>query len=251
MSIHAAYDFDWYNVPLGPMLAERLGVPVVLANRGKMGALGEFEQGEGRGKQNVIYIWLGTGVTGGLILSGELYWGTVGAGEAIGHIMVEPNGEICGCGSAGCLMTVASLPAISKRARRAIKLGQASSLIERVNGDLSRIDGWMVVEAAAAGDPLALATVCEAGYHIGMVVAGMVNLLSPDIIIIGGPMSRMGEPLIGAIRQTVRNHSLSQLYSRLEIVQSKLGSLAGAVGAAYYVLCHTYLLAAYVQQFER
>lgn len=249
--IRAAYDFDWYDVPLGPMLAERLGVPVVLANRGKMGALGEFEQGEGQGKQNIIYIWLGTGVTGGLILSGQLYWGTVGAGEAIGHIMVEPDGEICGCGSVGCLMTVATLPAISKRVRYAIKQGQSSSLLDRVGGDISRIDGWMVAEAAAAGDPLALATVCEAGQHIGMVVAGMVNLLSPDIVIIGGPMSRVGEPLIETIRQTVRNHSLSQFYSRLEIVQSKLGSLAGAVGAAYYMLCHTYLLASYVQQFEK
>ncbi|NPV09444.1 MAG: ROK family protein [Anaerolineae bacterium] len=246
--IRAAYDFDWYDVPLGPMLTERTGVPVVLANRGKMGALGEYEQGEGRGRQNVVYIRLGTGVTGGMILAGELYWGSVGAGEAIGHILAVPDGELCGCGSRGCLMTVASMPALSRRVRRLLKRGEPSVVHDIVGGDLSRIDGTIVLEAARAGDPTCLSVIREAGERIGVVVSGLVNLLSPDVVVIGGPMSAAGEPLMQAIRQSLREHTLSYLYNHVDIVPTRLGSRAGAVGAVYYVLRYTPLLADYVMQ---
>lgn len=246
--IRAAYDFNWYDVPLGPMLAERTGVPVVLANRGKMGVLGEYEQGEGRGKRNVVYIRLGTGITGGLILAGELYWGSVGAGEAIGHMLAVPDGELCDCGSRGCLMTVASLPALSQQVRHLVKRGEPSLLPDVVRGDLSRIDGVRVLDASLAGDPTCLSVVREAGVRVGVVVAGLVNLLSPDTVVIGGPLSVAGEPLMEAIRQAVREHTLSHLYSHVEIVPTRLGSQAVAVGAVYYVLRYTSLLAEHVME---
>lgn len=244
--IRAAYDFDWYDVRLGPMLSERTGVPVVLANRGKMGVLGEYEQGEGRGRQNVIYIRLGTGITGGLILAGDLYWGSVGAGEAIGHMLAVPAGELCGCGSRGCLMTVASMPALSRQVRSLVKRGESSMTQDMVAGDLSRIDGATVIEAAQAADPVCLAVIREAGQRIGVVISGLVNLLSPDTVVIGGPMSAAGDPLMQAIRQAVREHTLSYLYSHVDIVPTKLGSRAAAVGAVYYLLRYTPLLVDYV-----
>ena len=213
----------WKRVPLAEFLAARLGVPCVLDNDVNMMALGELRHGAARGARNVCCVTIGTGVGGGLILDGRLYRGaSMSAGE-LGHIPVEPEGIRCPCGSRGCLERYVGSEGIMRLARRAMPGARARGCV---------LTPAIVADAARCGDPGARRVWEEAGRRLGLGLVGLVNLLNPDVIVVGGGISGAGRFLLGPARRVVRERALPIPARHVRIVRSALGPDAGALGAA-------------------
>ncbi|MGC9023477.1 MAG: ROK family transcriptional regulator [Chloroflexia bacterium] len=213
----------WHDTPIRERLRERLGKPVHLDNDANLGAIGEYWWGAGRGARNVAFIKVGTGIGCGLILEGKIYRGEIGSAGEIGHTVIDEDGPPCRCGSSGCLEAMAARPAILQAARQA---GHRPD-------DFSILD---LIEAARKGDPLACALFAQAGRRIGTALIGLVNLLNPGVIIIGGGVARAGPFLLDPLRETVRQRALGVAAPRTRIVESQLGAEAIAIGAVTVVL---------------
>lgn len=224
----------WHGFPLRARLEEELGVTVYLDNDANLGALGEWAHGAGRGVDNLAYIKVGTGIGCGLILGGEIYRGQSGSAGEIGHITVDENGPPCRCGNYGCLESMAAGPVIAHRAQSAIRAGEKTIL--STAKPLEEITAADVSRAASQGDPLSLQLFHEAGRHIGVALAGLINLLNPKLIIIGGGMAQAGDILLEPIRRSVQSHGLRIAVESCQIVQAQLGREATALGAVTLAL---------------
>jgi len=211
-------------------LGERLGVPVRVDNDANLGALAEYWWGAGQGVRDFAYVKVGTGVGSGHVIDGRLYRGSTGFAGEIGHLSIDPNGEPCICGLRGCLATHVGSPALVKRARTLLP-EYPGSLLE--GGDVT-ITG---IEAAAlAGDPLALRVTREAAEHLGVAVAGMLNMMNPSVVIVGGGITGLGDRFLEPLRETVRLRTRVSSSGGAAIVMSGLGPQTVAVGAASLVL---------------
>jgi glucokinase-like ROK family protein len=236
--VRGAAGYDWHNVPFGALLTQDSGLPVYLANRSKAAALGEFYRGGGVGAQFLVYLYVGQGIAAGFVQGGDLYGGVNSSAGEVGHIAVERDGLLCGCGNRGCLHTVASGMALLEQARSHLRThaGDSDLLRKRCGGDLARLTTVDLAEASRAGDVLATALVRESGRYIGLATATMVNLLNPDRLIIGGPLAAAGPTFFDAVREEARRHALAVPFSAAEVRLSTLGSDAGSIGAAALVL---------------
>jgi glucokinase-like ROK family protein len=233
---HYSPHYDVRDLPVVARLEERLVLPVWIENDARAMAWGEHSFGAGRGVDNFAYIRVGVGIGAGLIIGGELYGGAhEGAGE-IGHMLVDNDGPRCRCGSYGCLETVASATAIARRAVKRIQQGQPSSIRERVGGDLERVIGTTVIEAADEGDSLARETLAEAGRYLGLAVGGLINLLNPSLVIVGGGTSRAGNLLLLPLREAVMSRALPTLREKVQILQTPLGEDSCPLGGAALVI---------------
>lgn len=213
----------WKGAPLAEFLVARLGVPCILDNDVNMMALGEARDGAARGARNVCCVTIGTGVGGGLILDGRLYRGpSMTAGE-LGHIPVVPGGIRCPCGSRGCLERYVGRDGIVRLARREMPGARA-------RGDV--LTPASVAAAARRGDPGAKRVWEEAGRLLGLGLVGLVNLLNPDVIVVGGGISGAGRLLLGPARRVVRETALSIPAHHVRIVRAAFGPDSGALGAA-------------------
>ena len=212
------------GVDLAGMLQKRLSMPVILENDANAAAVAEHWLGAAAGVQNAIMITLGTGVGGGLILNGELFRGSCGTAGEIGHINVDLNGVACGCGSFGCIEQYASATGIVRMAREA-GIG--------LKGDFSSFD---VYNAAVAGDAIARATFQRMASYLGTVLAGLVNVLNPDIIVVGGGVAAGWDIYIERVRQEIENRAFQHPVERAKLVRAKLGDHAGILGAARLAL---------------
>jgi glucokinase len=224
----------WRNIPLVDLVQERLGVRVTLINDANAAALGEYHLGAGRGIVNLLYLSLGTGIGGAIIIDGNLYTGASGGAGETGHMTINTEGPICSCGNRGCLETLASGTAITREAVERLKCGERSSLTEVVGGDLKGITAEKVALAASRGDPLASDVIHQAAYYLGMGMVNLVNLLNPDIIVVGGGVADMGELLLGPARKLVREKAFPGLADVVSIVRGQLGDDAGILGAAVF-----------------
>ncbi len=229
--------YGWRDVPLADMLEARLGLPTLIANRAKVAALGEVWQGAHAETDHLFYVYVGSGIVAGMVVNGALYFGSSGGAGELGHTTVLPDGILCGCGNQGCLHTVTSESAIVRMARaKAREAERPGFLVARTNGVLGQITLALVLEAAAAGDPIALETLAEAGTYLGIALANVVNLVNPRTVVIGGPIASIGEPFLEPVRREVRRRALGDALHNLELVPSVLGDDAGAIGAAALVL---------------
>lgn len=223
----------WRDLPVADLLESRLGLPVVAANRAKVAALGEIWHGHGKGVANLVYVFMGTGLVAGIVIDGMLFFGSDGGAGEIGHLTVEPDGPICGCGNRGCLHTIASEGAILRLARaKAREADPPSSLSEMADGALGRLKFDQLLDAVGRRDAAALSTVQEVGQSLGIVVANLVNTLNPEMVIVGGPTARLGDALLEPLRTEVRRRALGDLVARLQIHMTSLDEDAGAIGAA-------------------
>ena len=190
-----------------------------------------------QGRDNVVYLRLDEYIGGAILIGGLPYWGSGHGSAAIAHLIVEPNGSVCRCGSRGCLDTVASGDALVRRSREIIKAGRHSSLEERTEHDLSRISANVLVEEARTNDPVALAVLDELVEWLSLALANCVNLLGPDMVVIGGSLGRAaGDVLLEPLRRAVRRRTLSASMRHVEVVISTLGDEATACGAAVSAL---------------
>lgn len=226
----------WRDVPLKELLEERLGIETFLENDANAAALAEHRFGAGRGSEHVIYVTVSTGVGGGLILDGKLYHGTEGAAGEVGHITVLPNGPLCGCGNRGCLEALASGAAIAKRAREVVARGLETRMNDLSGDDPARITAKLVAQAAEQGDFEAQKILSEAMTYLGIGMASLVNLFNPQIIVIGGGLSNLGERLLEPVRRGIVRHAFVASARTARVVLAELGDKAGVLGAAAVAL---------------
>jgi len=212
---------------LAPAVAEKLGVPAVLENDANAAAIGENWIGASRGIQNSICVTLGTGVGGGIILNGSTLRGPDWSAGEIGHICVEPLGPPCGCGSNGCVEQYSSATAIVRMAREIMGNYPASELHGKF--ELSAFD---VYEAGKSGDELAGEVFRLMGQYLGIALAGLINVLNPEVIVIGGGVAAGWDLFIGHVRDEIEKRAYCEPAKRAKLVRALLGDDAGILGAA-------------------
>lgn len=234
--VFLAPNLGWRNVPLGALLGERLWLPVWLENDANLAALGEHSYGAGRGESHMVYITVSTGVGGGIILDGRIYRGAGGGAGEIGHVTVAPGGPVCNCGNDGCLEAVASGTAIARRARALVDDGRGAGLLAITGGEPDRVSARTVAEAAAAGDSEAVVLLRDAGRYLGLAVAGVVNLLNPSAVVLGGGVMQSGAVHWDAMWEEIRRRALDSSLATVRVTRGSLGGDAGALGAAALAL---------------
>ena len=225
-------NLGWRNVPLRDMVSRELGLPAVLDNDANCAAFGEWWLGAGRGSDRLIGLTLGTGIGGGVILGGEVYHGASDAAGEVGHMCVDFDGRLCACGSRGCVEAYASGPAIAARAVEGIANGARSILAAHARSDPDAVTAEAVCNAAAAGDDYAARILDEAARILAAAVANLVNLLNPDVIVIGGGVAAAGDLLFGPLRDEVHRRTFRSARDACRIVPAGLPATAGIIGAA-------------------
>lgn len=228
--------WGWQDYHLGQILSEKFRLPICVEVDDKALAVGESYFGAGRGIPNVICIKIGRGLGAGFVINGSLLRGPDNTAGELGHMMIDPAGPRCHCGNYGCLTQLVTDSAICERTERGLRLDAISSLRELVNGDLSRITTALVAEAANAGDPFACQVMEETGRYLGIGIATLVDLLNPDLVILGGSVMLAGAPLLTSARHVVQLRAHRAPGRRVRIVPATLGVEAAAIGAATLVM---------------
>jgi glucokinase len=220
----------WENSPLGQMVSEVFtGKPYAVANDVNGALYGEYCYGAGRGYKHLVMIALGTGVGGGVIVDGKLVVGShCGAGE-VGHMILDPNGPLCSCGGHGCLEAYAGSSAIIRSARTPGGEGAVADLMRSRGALLNTAD---LAKLATDGAAEAIAIFAEAGQWLGRAVANLVNILDPDLVIVGGGVGQAGDLILDPCRAVVPDLVLAAEAKNVPIVPAQLGNLAAAQGAA-------------------
>jgi glucokinase len=223
----------WDEIALGPRLSEALGVPVNVENDVNLGTLGEYALGAGQGTADMVGIFVGTGVGGGLILDGKLRSGFRHAAGEVGHMIVLADGPVCGCGRRGCLESVASRTAIERDIQLGLAAGRESRISELM-GDGGRLTSGVLAQAMRQGDPLVTEIMGRAQWYLGLLTASVVNLVDPEMVVFGGGVvEALGDEFLAPIRVTARQYYIQQAGAdRVGIVAAKLGDHAGVLGAA-------------------
>ncbi|MEW6753087.1 MAG: ROK family protein [Candidatus Latescibacterota bacterium] len=230
--VHRATNLPhWRDVPLAARLRAAFGVPVCVGHDVDMAALAETEYGAGRGHRHVACITLGTGVGVGLVLDGRLYRGARAGAGNLGDMVLAAGAEE----PPASLESQVAGPALRRQAMAALRRGEPTSLRTACGGDAERLDARLVFAAAREGDPPSLALVRRAATLLGLGVANLVNLLSPEVVVVGGSMALAGDVLFDPLRQAAAAHVCPFLRDDLRIVPAQLGEDAGLVGAAHVV----------------
>ena len=228
-----APNLRWKDVRLKDELEARVGFPTFVDNDVNVGTLGEHVFGAGQGFQNVVGIFVGTGIGGGIILQGELFHGASKTAGEIGHIIVKAGGPRCGCGTRGCLEAIASRTAMTKQFRKAIKKGQKSVLSELTGGDLTAIRSGVLAKAIRLNDKLTLKVIKKTTKYLGVGIGSIVNFLNPEMIVLGGGVvEALDDTFLDNIRAAAEKYALPDTLSGVQIVPAKLGDNAGILGAA-------------------
>jgi glucokinase len=222
----------WDHVPLAQRMQERIGVPCYLDNDANAACYGEYWMGAGQGTDCMAVLTLGTGVGGGIVVFGQLLRGIDGTAAELGHLKVQRNGRLCGCGSYGCLETYASVTGMVRTAVKGLDKGKDSILKSRCNNELDKITGKMIFEAAQQGDAYAIEVFQETANWLGLGIASLINLLNPEKIVLCGGMIAAGDLLFTPVRETARANSFETPGKRCEIVPAGLGADSGVLGSA-------------------
>ena len=231
--VQGAPNLGWKQFPLWARLEEALRLPVVVLNDVQAAAFGEHAFGAGQGVDELVCLFVGTGVGGGVITRGTLLQGCTGSAAELGHITVDPNGPLCRCGNRGCLEAFAGGWAIARRAREsaAADRGSGAVLLDLV-GDPDRVTAPTVVRAAGLGDPLSGQILRDAGEALGIGIASIVNAFNPCMIVLGGGVVAGMPEWIEAASQAVRSRALAANAAAVRVLPAALGSHAGTIGAA-------------------
>lgn len=227
----------WDEFPIIPYIRNRFpDTIVVVDNDVNIMALGEHVKGVGVGVDNLIFVKIGTGIGAGIICDGKIFRGTDGCAGDIGHICVDQNGPICTCGNRGCLESLAGGRAIALRATQAVKNGEATILKKYLENRTSSLTCEDVGNAAKEGDTYAIELIRDSGQFIGEVLAGLVNFSNPEMIVIGGGGSKLGNVLLTSIRRMVLKRSLPLATRNLNIMLSAISDDVGVWGAVNLAL---------------
>ena len=226
----------WRDVPLRDAIQEKLGKQTFLINDANAAALGEFNFGAARGTRNFIYITVSTGIGGGIVINGKIYSGAIGVAGEVGHMTIDDDGPICNCGSRGCWETLASGTALAREARYRIGEGVKTSILEYAKGDVGKVTAQVVQDAAEGGDSLAKELIGRTGYYLGVGLANLINIFNPELIVIGGGLSNIGDMLFGPAFKVAGERAYKQAFQAVRFTSAELGRNSGVLGAAVFAL---------------
>ena len=226
----------WRNVLLRDIIQNKLGIKAFLINDANAAALGEFYFGAARGVRNFIYITLSTGIGGGIVIDGKIYIGAIGAAGEVGHMTIDDDGPICNCGNKGCWEMLASGTALAKEARHRIKEGVKTSILEYVEGDVENVTAQVIQSAAEQGDSLARELIARTGYYVGVGLANLINIFNPELIVIGGGLSNIGDMLLKPAFKTAGERAYKEAFQAVRFASAELGRNSGVLGAAVFAL---------------
>lgn len=231
-----APNLEWENVPLSSILRAHFAAPIYVDNEANLATLAEHYFGAADKHSEILYISVGVGLGGGIIRGGQLFKGSAGFAGEFGHMTVVPNGLPCNCGNRGCWETVVSQAAVFRSIQQAVANGRRTLLLDIIGGDLEKLSIPAVVEAAHAGDPLALEVLGEVGHHLGVGIASLVNALNPQLVVFGGILSLAGDFLLPIINQELAQRALPWNRMTTEVVLAHYGLNATPMGAVATVL---------------
>jgi predicted NBD/HSP70 family sugar kinase len=226
----------WKNVPVERMFREEFGVEALVEGAPRCKAVAERVLGAGAMADDMVFVEYGAGIGGAVISEGRLLVGQGGSAAEFGHTHVVEGGPPCQCGSFGCLEAMAGSAALAARFRKIVQEGGSSSTVRNADGQAERVTGWMVLEAASAGDKICTAIVEEMGRYLGLGLANLVNLLNPSLIVLDRRLKLADPPVLDQLTRIVRMQALSQATENLSIRFGELGDEAGVLGAGLLVL---------------
>ncbi|MGL5346453.1 MAG: ROK family protein [Peptostreptococcaceae bacterium] len=229
-----AVNLGWDEVEFIDALEKRFSeVKIYAENDATVAALGEAKFGSMKDKDIAVMYTLGTGVGGGIVINGKVFTGAHGMGSEIGHAIIGENYFDCNCGNNGCLETFCSATSIIKYAQKLIQEGRESIILEKAEGNIENINAKIVFDAYRENDEVAIETVNRFKSYLAKAMAGMINTLDPDVISIGGGVSRASDIILDGIDDLIRKHTLYKNEKFADIVCATLGADAGIIGAAF------------------
>ncbi len=232
----------WDALPLKAQLESEFHIPVTIENDANASALAEYRFGGGRGYNALLYMTMSTGIGGGIVIDGHIYRGANDSAGEVGHQILLPDGPPCGCGKRGCLEALCSGPAIARRAQDAIqkqltdRKAAATRLLNLANNRIENVKSEHVLQAARTGDILALQLVEETAYYMGWGIANLVNILNPDIVLLGTIAIAAGDLLLDPIRKTVSEFAMPRTAEAVKIAPAQLGEALGDLAAIALVV---------------
>lgn len=224
----------WRDFPLAREIAKKYRWPTRIGNDANVAALAEAAWGAGRGYRNVFYVTLGTGIGTGIVEEGRIYEGRTGAAAEGGHMTIDFHGPRCACGKRGCIEMYASGTAIGKRARERLVEGDASrsKMLALAGGKIEAVTSEIVAKAASGGDSLANEILKEVAERLGIWLGNIIELLEPDVIVVGGGAGRLMMSRVAQIRESLETWSINPRWREVPIVEAKYGSESAVAGAA-------------------
>jgi glucokinase-like ROK family protein len=231
-----APNLRWDNVPLRLIWSQRFDMPIFVENEANAAALGEFYFGVARGVDSFIYLSAGIGLGGGVMIDGKLFRGSSGYAGEVGHMTVDPDGDLCGCGKRGCWETKVGPRAVLRGVRKILADGAPSLINDLAGGDLDCVTFDIVVQAAKSRDSVALKALQNVGGYLGIGVANLINIFNPELIVLGGALSLANEFLMPVIENTVCDSALKPPCANIHFAASAHGEDACVMGAVALVL---------------
>jgi glucokinase len=213
-------------------LSRAVGLPVVMDNDANAAAYAELQVGAARGRRDVFFVTLGTGIGSGLIINGEIYRGAAGFAGEFGHMTIDPEGIECGCGNVGCLETIASGPNIVRRTRERLYRDRTSSLSRLAIPRDREFTAEDIARAAREGDEMAQVMMERTGMFLGIALAAVINLLNIEMVVMGGGVMEAGDLILKPTIKETRRRAFPPSFGSCEIVIAKAGPAAGMIGAA-------------------
>jgi glucokinase len=224
----------WKNFPLARSIEKLYRLPVRFTNDASAAALAEAKWGAGVGHDSIFYVTLGTGIGTAMVRHGEIYHGRAGGACEGGHMSINFNGPLCGCGKRGCVEMYASGSAISRRARSLLGKSQnkGSQILKIANGKLSSVTAKLVSKAARSGDSLAIKVLEDASDHLAIWLGNIIDLLEPEVIVVGGGMGRVMTSYLSRMRGTLKTWAINPGAHRIPILNARYGSQSALAGSA-------------------
>ncbi|ADL11855.1 ROK family protein [Acetohalobium arabaticum] len=229
--IHHAPNLGWKDLNLKQLLESELNIPVFIENDANTAALGSKWFGAGKDKQNMIYLTVSTGIGSGIIIDNKLYHGISDSAGEVGHMVLDPESDVrCRCGDYGCWEALASGTALGRLGQKAVS-SSSYSLMEELVDSTDQIDGAVVTEAAAQGDKTAKKILNQVTNYLGIGIANLLNILNPELIVVGGGVSQAGDIVLEPVREIALKRAMETPAKEVEIVRTQLGDNIGAIGA--------------------
>jgi glucokinase len=224
----------WKDVPLRDIIQEKLKKKAFLINDGNAAALGEYYFGAAKGVNHFIYVTISTGIGGGIVVDGKVLNGFKGMAGEIGHMTIADEGPPCRCGNQGCWETLASGTALAKAARKRIEAGADTTILSFAEGKIENVTAQTVQSAAEKGDPIANQLILKTAYYFGVGLANLINIFNPEMIVIGGGLSNMGDRLLNPAYEVAEKRAFNRAYRTVRFVRAALGRNSGVLGAAAF-----------------
>ena len=222
------------EVLLADIIQEKLGRKTFIINDANAAALGELHYGAARNARNFIYITISTGIGGGIVIDGKIYTGAIGIAGEVGHMTIDDNGPTCNCGNRGCWETLASGTALTREAKLRIGKRGKTSILEYAQGSIDNVTPQVIHGAAEKGDKVAKELIAQTGYYVGVGLANLINIFNPELIVIGGGLSNIGDMLFEPAFKTAERRAYKEAFQSVRFASAELGGNSAAIGAATF-----------------